>query len=88
MHCLTRNARVFQAAGYGYLHEGIDVLADQAPDLHEVLDRCRREGMTHVIVDGTLIESNRFADIHENGNNLWLSQKHKAFGGNHLPRTT
>ncbi|MGW4966121.1 hypothetical protein ACWEPL_53655 [Nonomuraea sp. NPDC004186] len=28
--------RVSQATGYRYLHEGIDVLASQAPDLHEV----------------------------------------------------
>ncbi|WP_435889269.1 transposase family protein [Streptosporangium canum] len=73
---------VSQAAGYRYLHEGIDVLAAQAPDLHEVLDRCRREGMTHVILDGTLIETDRLAGVRDNGNDLWFSQKHKAFGGN------
>lgn len=82
VHCLARDAGVSQATGYRYLHEGIDVLADQAPDLHEVLDRCRRDGMTHVILDGTLIESDRVAGVRENGNDLWFSQKHKAFGGN------
>ena len=61
VHCLARDAGVSQATGYRYPHEGIDVLADQAPDLHEVLDRCRREGMTHVVLDGTLIESDRAA---------------------------
>ena len=54
----------------------------QAPDLHEVLDRCRREGMTHVILDGTLIACDRLAGVRENGNDLWFSQKHKSFGGN------
>ncbi|MFE0632655.1 IS5/IS1182 family transposase [Streptomyces sp. NPDC058864] len=73
---------VSQATGYRYLHEGIDILADQTPDLHEVLDRCRREGMSHVVLDGTLIESDRVAGVRENGNDLWFSQKHKAFGGN------
>jgi hypothetical protein len=82
VHCLARDAGVSQATGYRYLHEGIDVLADQAPDLHEVLNHCRREGMTHVILDGTLIESDRLAGVRENGNDLWFSQKHKAFGGN------
>jgi hypothetical protein len=82
VHCLARDAGVSQATGYRYLHEGIDVLADQAPDLHDILDHCRREGMTHVILDGTLIESDRLAGIRENGNDLWFSQKHKAFGGN------
>lgn len=82
VHCLARDAGVSQATGYRYLHEGIDVLAERAPDLHEVLDRCRREGMTHVILDGTLIESDRLAGVRDNGNDLWFSQKHKAFGGN------
>ncbi|WP_393077349.1 transposase family protein [Streptomyces sp. LN704] len=75
VHCLVRNAGVSQATGYRYLHEGIGVLADRAPDLHEVLDRRRCEGMTHVILDGTLIESDRVAGVRENGNDLWFSQK-------------
>ncbi|MFE7216302.1 transposase family protein [Streptomyces sp. NPDC057611] len=82
VHCLARDAGIFQATGYRYLHEGIDVLADQAPDLYEVLARCRQENMTHVVLDGTLIESGRLAGVRENGNDLWFSQKHKAFGGN------
>lgn len=38
--------------------------------------------MTHVVLDGTLIESDRLAGVRENGNDLWYNQKHKAFGGN------
>ncbi len=82
VHCLARDAGISQATGYRYLHEGIDVLAEWAPDLHQVLDRCRREGMTHLILDGTLIECDRVAGVRENGNDWWFSQKHKAFGGN------
>ncbi|GGY15454.1 transposase [Streptomyces minutiscleroticus] len=82
VHCLARDAGISQATGYRYLHEGIDVLAEQAPDLHTALDRCRREGMTHVILDGTLIASDRLTGVRDNGNDLWFSQKHKAFGGN------
>jgi hypothetical protein len=82
VHCLARDAGISQATGYRFLHEGIDVLAQQAPDLYEVLDRCRQEGMTHVILDGTLIESDRLTGVRENGNDLWFSKKHKAFGGN------
>ncbi|MCX4571853.1 IS5/IS1182 family transposase [Streptomyces sp. NBC_01571] len=82
VHCLARDAGVSQATGYRYLHEGIHVLAEQAPELHEVLEHCRREGMTHVILDGTLIESDRLAGTRDNGNDLWFSQRHKAFGGN------
>ncbi len=38
--------------------------------------------MTHVILDGTLIASDCLAGVRDNGNDLWFSQKHKAFGGN------
>ncbi|OWA19078.1 hypothetical protein B9W68_00715 [Streptomyces sp. CS227] len=38
--------------------------------------------MTHMILDGTLIETHRLAGVRGNGNDLWFSQKHKAFGGN------
>ncbi|MFI6151053.1 transposase family protein [Streptomyces sp. NPDC051109] len=81
VHCLSRDAGISQATGYRYLHEGIDVLADQAPDLHDVLARCRKKGMRHVVLDGTLIASDRVAGVRENSNDLWFSQKHKAFGG-------
>ncbi|MFJ6216131.1 transposase family protein [Streptomyces sp. NPDC092296] len=82
VHRPARDAGVSQATGYRYLHEGIAVLADQAPDLPEVLNRCQREGMTHVILDGTPIESDRLAGVRENGSDHLSSQKHKAFGGN------
>ncbi|MFJ7063001.1 transposase family protein [Streptomyces microflavus] len=82
VHGLARDAGVSQATGYRYLHEGIDVLAAQAPDLHEVLDRCHTAGMSHVILDGMLVESDRLAGTRDNGNDLWFSQKHKSFGGN------
>ncbi|MGW5465627.1 hypothetical protein [Streptomyces sp. NPDC003996] len=82
VHCLARDAGISQATGYRYLHEGIGVLAAQAPDLHEVLDLCRAEGMTHMVLDGTLIACDRLAGGGETGNDLWFSQKHKSFGGN------
>ncbi|WP_405648511.1 transposase family protein [Streptomyces uncialis] len=82
VHCLARDAGVSQATGYRYLHEGIDVLAAQAPDLHAVLDRCRAGEMSHVVLDGMLVRSDRLAGTRDNGNDLWFSQKHKSFGGN------
>ncbi|MFF3468163.1 transposase family protein [Streptomyces sp. NPDC002619] len=82
VHCLARDAGVPQATGYRYLHEGIEVLADQAPDLHDVLKKCQESNMTHLILDGTLIACDRVAGVRDNGNDLWFSQKHKAFGGN------
>lgn len=70
------------STSYRYLHEAIDVLAEQAPDLHEVLDRAKREGWSHVTLDGTLILIDRVAERGENGNHLWYSGKHKTQGGN------
>lgn len=37
--------------------------------------------MAHVVLDGTLTASDRVAGVRDNGNDLWFSQKHKAFGG-------
>lgn len=82
VHCLARDARISQATGYRYLHEGIDVLAAQAPDLHQVLARCREQNMNHLILDGTLIACDRVAGTTENGNDLWYSGKAKHFAGN------
>src|SRR5512135_2417523 len=58
------------ATGYRCLHEGIDVLAEPAPDLHEVLRRCHDEGIGHVICDGTLIACDRVAGIGAASNDL------------------
>ncbi|MFE4257034.1 hypothetical protein ACFRU3_48080 [Streptomyces sp. NPDC056910] len=40
VHCPARDAGISQATAYRSLHEGIDVLAVQAPDLHKVLTLC------------------------------------------------
>ncbi|MFC9091037.1 transposase family protein [Nocardiopsis dassonvillei] len=86
VHCLARDAGISQATGYRYLHEGIDVLAEQAPDLHQVLAECGERGMNHLVLDGTLIESDRVAGTHMSAAgkevDTWYSAKHKAFGAN------
>ncbi|GAA2311429.1 transposase family protein [Streptomyces violaceusniger] len=86
VHCLARDAGVSQATGYRYLHEAIDVLAAQAPDLHEVMKGCQTKGISHVILDGTLIETARVAGTHVNNEgkevDTWYSGKHRAFGAN------
>jgi len=70
------------STAYRYLHEGIDVIAEQAPDLHDVLAPGQREGWSHMSLDGTLITIDRVAARNENGHHLWYSGKHKAQGGN------
>ncbi|MFE9173470.1 hypothetical protein ACFYNZ_29070 [Streptomyces kebangsaanensis] len=73
VHCLACAAGISQATGYRYLHEAIDVLADATPELHEVLDRCRAQQMSHMVLDGTLISCDRVAGTTEKGNDLWYS---------------
>lgn len=47
MRILTAEAGIPISTSYRYLHEGIEVIAEQAPDLHNVLDRAKREGGTY-----------------------------------------
>lgn len=82
MRVLARDAGLPISTAYRYLHEAITVLAEHAPDLHEVLEQGRREAWSHVSLDGTLIETDRVAARTEAGNDLWYSGKHKKHGGN------
>ena len=68
---------------YDYLHEGIDVLAAQAPSLHSALLAAKMAGYDYVLLDGTLIETDRVATPGPTtGVDLWWSKKHKNHGGN------
>lgn len=50
-----------RATSYRYHGEGLRVLAAQAPDLTEALQRVTDEGWAYVILDGTVIASDRDA---------------------------
>ena len=68
---------------YRYLHEVIDVLAAQAPGLHRALADARSAGHGHVMIDGTLIATDRSRAIGPtSGVDLWWSGKHGHHGGN------
>ncbi len=83
MPILARDAGVSQATGYRYLHEGIDVLAARAPDLHAALEQGRAAGWSHVVLDGTLIRTDRCRVTNpDTGHDLWFSGKHHVHGGN------
>jgi hypothetical protein len=56
---LARDHRISRATAYRYLDEVIAVLADEAPDLHQALERARADGFSHVILDGTIIPADR-----------------------------
>jgi hypothetical protein len=83
MKVLAADSGISLATGYRYLHEGIDALAAQAPDLPEVLQRGKAAGWTHVTVDGTLIRTDRCRVKNpDTGHDLWFSGKHHVHGGN------
>jgi hypothetical protein len=79
---LARNNGISEPTSYRYLHEGLTVLADHAPDLSTALQRAAAAGYTHLNLDGTVIRTDRVAAPGPNGADLWWSGKHKHHGGN------
>jgi DDE superfamily endonuclease len=83
---LARDHGISRATAYRYVDEVIAVLAEQAPDLREALERARDEGFTHVILDGKVIACDRCKEpaLSVTGEviDLWYSGKAHAHGGN------
>jgi len=83
---LARDHGVSRATAYRYIGEGADVLAAQAPDLHEALERARQEGAAFVILDGKLFGTDRLAEqvtsVKGAPIDAWYSGKHHRPGGN------
>lgn len=82
LRILARDAAVSIATAYRYVHEAIDVIAAQAPELTEVLATGLRQGWAFVCLDGTLIPSTRSSARSAAGHDVWYSGKHKRHGGN------
>jgi DDE superfamily endonuclease len=53
---------ISQATAYRYKDEAVEVLAAKAPTLREALDKAAEQGLPYLILDGTLISSDRCAD--------------------------
>lgn len=79
---LARDNQISVPAAHRYLHEGLTVLADHAPDLSTSLELAAAAGYTHLNLDGTVIRTDRVAARGPNGADLWWSGKHKHHGGN------
>jgi hypothetical protein len=58
---LGQGSGISQATAYRYLNEAIDVLAAQAPSLREALEKATGLGLPYLILDGTLVASDRCA---------------------------
>jgi hypothetical protein len=80
---LARDNGIGKSTAYDYRDEAIAVLAARKPSLHNALLAAKAAGHTHVIVDGTLIQTDRIDTPGPTaGVDLWWSGKHKHHGGN------
>jgi hypothetical protein len=83
MSALARDNAIAVSTGYDYRDEGIAVLATRQPSLHGALLAAKAAGHSHVIVDGTLIYTDRLSTPGPTrGVDLWWSGKHHHHGGN------
>jgi hypothetical protein len=83
MSALARDNGIGKSTAYDYRDEAVAVLAARKPSLHNALPAAKAAGHTHVIVDGTLIQTDRIAVPGPTpGVDLWWSSKHKHHGGN------
>jgi hypothetical protein len=77
---------ISRATAYRYRDEVLLLLADQAPDLTEALQRVQTEGWSHVILDGKVIDTDRCHEktTSKKGKTIdaWYSGKTHDFGGN------
>ncbi len=83
---LARDHGISRATAYRYVDEVIAVLAGQAPDLHQALERAKDDGFAHVILDGKIIPGDRCKEpaVSVKGQviDLWYSGKAHCHGGN------
>lgn len=83
---LGRDHELSRATAYRYVDEVITVLADQAPDLHQALQQAHEHDMAYVILDGTVITSDRLnaktTSVRGETIDLWYSGKAHTHGGN------
>ena len=83
---LARDHDVSRATGYRYLDEVIEVLADQAPDLRDALEKAKSDGLAYVILDGKIFSADRCDEktmsVKGKQIDLWYSGKAHEHGGN------
>jgi DDE superfamily endonuclease len=80
---LARDNGIGVSTAYDYRDEAITVLAARKPSLRGALLAAKAAGHTHVILDGTLIPTDRISTPGPTrGVDLWWSGKHRHHGGN------
>ena len=77
---------ISQATTYRYKDEAVEVLAARAPSLRKALDKAAEQGLPYLILDGTLVSSDRCADkkTSKKGKEIdkWYSGKAREPAGN------
>lgn len=83
---LGKGFGISRTTSYRYHTEGVDVLAEQAPDLREALEHAKAQGRTHLVLDGKAFGSDRsnekITSVQGKQIDLWYSGKAHAHGGN------
>jgi hypothetical protein len=80
---LARDNNIGLSTAYDYRDEAIDVLAAGKPSLQGALLAAKAAGHSHVLLDGTLIRTDRISTPGPTrGVDLWWSGKHHHHGGN------
>jgi hypothetical protein len=83
---IGRGFGISQATAYRYWDEAIHVLAARAPDLHTALRHGATEGWSHVILDGKVVDADRYREktLNTRGETIdaWYAGKTHDFGGN------
>ena len=80
---LARDNGISVSTGYDYRDEAITVLTARQPSLHGALLAAKAAGHPHVILDGSLISTDRNSTPGPTpGVDLWWSGKHHHHGGN------
>lgn len=83
MSALARDNGIALSTAYDNRDEGVTVLAARKPCLHGALLAAKAAGYSHVIVDGTLIRTDRICTVGPTpGVELWWSGKHHHHAGN------
>ena len=81
IEALARDNSIALPTAYRYVHEGIDVLADVAPELRQVIADAQEQGLKCLLMDGTLIAIDRVSEPYL-ATDRWYSGKHCRHGGN------
>ena len=75
---LGRGFGISRATAYRYEDEAVQVLAAKAPTLREALDKAAEQGLPYLILDGTLISSDRCADKKTSKKGKEIDKRHSG----------